>query len=302
VSLLLLTTLGCEVNSLQQPWLVDRTRILGVRAEPAEPAPGDMVFLSSLTADPENGIDAVTWFGCVYEESSSVGCELDTEALEELLAQDPESMTPQQQAEWYEALQATGFLGVEPDLPPRFRVPPDLLDDLSGDALDEGKNYIFNLNAIPGGLDFEELDINDQNQLEAGLKRMPVSLSENPNTNPTVVGLKVEGQDDWIVVDGDTLRLGAGQRYAFELLLADDAVQSYSYVNSSGETEDRVEEPYMSLYTTTGEFDQNIGLHPYFDFEYTAPTDPSADGDTLWAVVRDRRGGFGWLTIQLEFE
>lgn len=297
-----LLMMGCEINQLARPTLVDRARILGVASEPAEPAPGDRVSLSSLAVDPEQGIGAVSWFGCVLEESSGFGCTLDTERLEELFAVDVESLTLEEQAAWFEEVQAAGFLGVEPDLPPSFTVPADLLDDLSETEAIEGKNYLFTLSAIPGegSLDSLDLDAQGETKAESGLKRMPVSNNPNPNTNPVVESMVLDGQFD--VQDQDTLTLQAGQSYSFVMTLSESSVEDYTYVNSDGETEDRVEEPFVSFYATSGNFYQEISLYPYLEAEWTAPVDPDTPEHTLWFVVRDRRGGMTWMTLNLMIE
>lgn len=299
---LTLLLLGCEINQLARPTLVDRARILGVASEPAEPAPGDQVTLSSLAVDPDEGIGAVTWFGCVLEESSGFGCSLDAERLEELFAMDIEAMTPEEQAAWFEEVQAAGFIGVEPDLPPTFTVPTDLLDGLSAEESIEGKNYLFTLSALPGegNLDGLDLEAEGDTEAETGLKRMPVSLNPQPNQNPVIASLVLDGSFE--IADQDTLRVQAGQRYDFTMTLSEDSVESYTFVNSEGVSEDRTEEPYVSFYATDGNFFQEVSLYPFLEARWTAPVDPAISEHQLWFVVRDRRGGMTWLTLNLIVE
>lgn len=299
---LTLLLLGCEINQLARPTLVDRARILGVASEPAEPAPGEQVTLTSLAVDPEEGIGAVTWFGCVLEESSGFGCTLDSEKLEVLFAMDLESMTPQEQADWFEQVQAAGFIGVEPDLPPSFTVPVDLLDGLTEEEAVEGKNYLFTLSALPGEGDLDALDLEAQGDTEAetGLKRMPVSLNPFPNQNPVIASLMLDGTFE--VQDQDTLRVQAGQTYTFVMTLTEESVESYTFVNSEGVAEDRTEEPYVSFYATGGNFFQEVSLYPYLEAQWTAPVDPETSEHNLWLVLRDRRGGMTWASLNLIVE
>ena len=292
--------LGCEITQLDSASIVDRTRILGVKATPAEPAPGDTVTFSSLAVDPESGIAGVTWFGCVLEDSDSFGCELDTDTLEALFAQDPSTMTAQEQQDWYAELQAAGFLGIEPDLAPTLTVPSDLLDGLSEAQQAEGKNYMLTLSAIPGGLEIDDLDLDAEGTQavgEQGLKRMPVSVGGTPNRNPEITSLTLDGEFD--VKDQDVLEVRAGQTYTFQLNLSDDSVETYTFVDCQGASEDRTEQPYVSFYATTGSFYQTISLHPYLEAEWTAPIDPPGESHTLWFVLRDRRGGMDWVTVEL---
>ena len=299
---LTLLLLGCEINQLARPTLVDRARILGVASEPAEPAPGDQVTLTSLAVDPEQGIGAVTWFGCVLEESDGFGCSLDSARLEELFAMDLETMTPEEQADWFEQVQAAGFIGVEPDLPPSFTVPTDLLDGLSAEEAIEGKNYLFTLSALPGEGNLDALDLEAQGESEAetGLKRMPVSLNPNPNQNPVIASLVLD--ESYELQDQDTLRVQAGQTYSFVMTLTEDSVESYTFVNSDGVSEDRIEQPYVSFYASGGEFFQEISLYPYLEARWTAPVDPETSEHNIWLVLRDRRGGMTWISLNLIVE
>ena len=275
---MLLALTACVANDLSQPVIVDRTRVLAVRATPAEPQPGDTVRLRALAVDPDEGIQAILWFGCLIEASSDLGCD---------------------------DLQLIGVTQEGGGIP-TFETPADLLDGLSEDEQLEGMNYLVQFQAVPNGVDLEALAAGevDQDELatlgEAGYKRVPVSLATTPNDNPDVEHLL--GEADIVLEKNDTLVLSPGQSYELEAVLAEDAIQTYSYRNSDGDDEERVEEPYISLYATEGDFDQFWKLHPHLGFTYTAPEEPASETGTLWVVVRDRRGGMGWLEIALRFE
>ena len=294
--------MGCEISRLPLASLVDRARILGVASEPAEPAPGERVTLYSLAVDPEQGIGAVTWFGCVLEDSSGFGCDLDSEKLEELFAMDLEGMTPEEQAAWFEEVQAAGFIGVEPDLPPSFTVPTDLLDGLSEEESTQGKNYLFTLSALPGEgeLDNLDLDARGESLAETGLKRMPVSVNPSPNQNPVIDSLVLD--ETFELQDQDTLSVQAGQTYDFVISLTEGSVEAYTFLNSDGEIEDRIEQPYASFYSTGGTFYQDISLYPYLAARWTAPVDPETSDHNIWLVLRDRRGGMTWISLNLIVE
>ena len=190
--MLTLLLIGCNANDLTPASLVDRTRVLAIKANPAEPQPGDLVRLKALAVDPVEGIQAVIWFGCLIEESSDFGCD----ELE--------------------------FLGqtVEGGTIPSFSTPEDLLDDLSDEDKQEGQNYLVQFQAVPNGVDLEaiangEAEGQDLSELgEGGFKRVPVSLANTPNDNPKIDGVSVEGHAD-LLQDGDTVVLQAGQTYTF---------------------------------------------------------------------------------------
>ncbi|MEY3214557.1 MAG: hypothetical protein RIT28_5038 [Pseudomonadota bacterium] len=272
-ALLLLS--GCLTQTLSPSWFVDRTRLLAVRAEPAEPRPGDLVSFTSLAVDPAQDL-LIVWTGCVLESSSSFGCD----------TTDPDAIS---------------LLGVEPLLPPSLQVPVDLLDDLAEEDRAEGKNYFLTLSALPGDTDLgaiEELDQDDL--LELGIKRLPVSESAQPNTNPDIPHLRIDDLID--VMPGDVLTVQRGQTYSIEPILSDDAIDEYDFVTSDGVTEARVEEPYFTFYATDGSYEVNYSLYPNSAVDWTAPVDPLSDTLTIWSVVRDRRGGMGWFTLTVEVE
>ena len=62
---MILTLLACEQPDLTQEWELDRLRLLAIRADPAEPAPGDVVTFSSLRYVPDAAEWAAVWIACV---------------------------------------------------------------------------------------------------------------------------------------------------------------------------------------------------------------------------------------------
>jgi hypothetical protein len=271
--LALLTLSGCLTQSLSPSWLVDRTRLLAVRAEPAEPRPGDLVTFSSLAVDPDQDL-LIVWTGCVLESSSSYGCD----------TTDPEAIS---------------LLGVEPLLPPSLQVPADLLDDLPVEDRAEGKNYILTLSALPGDTDLSALEeLSEDDLLELGIKRLPVAEGASPNQHPDISHLLIDGELE--VMPGGVLTVQRGQTYSIAPVLSPESVEEYTYVNSDGVTETRNEEPYFTFYATDGDFPFNFSLYPSTAVDWTAPVDPAADTLTIWSVVRDRRGGMGWFTLTVE--
>lgn len=272
---MLMLLAACNVADLSQPTHVDRTRVLAVKSTPAEPTPGQAGRLRALAVDPVDGIQTVLYFGCLLEDSNSFGC-TDLELL----------------GQW------------EPGgANPSFNTPEDILDDLTEEEKVEGLNYLVQFQAVPNGVDLEavfESEDADLSELgEAGFKRVPVSLNPNPNNNPSIEHLMVDG---FQVDDGDTIVLTHGQTYDIDVVLSDDSLDAYTYTNSDGVTEDRVEEPYFTFHSTEGDIVNPWSLHPFSSFEYTAPVDPDSPEGTIWIVTRDRRGGQDWIEIQVRFD
>ncbi|MEC7948212.1 MAG: hypothetical protein VX265_11660, partial [Myxococcota bacterium] len=76
-------------------------RILGVRATPAEPRPGDRVTFESLVYTPaETQLGGVLWFACLPEGADDFGCELDP-SVADLFNDDIEDLSPEEQAALY---------------------------------------------------------------------------------------------------------------------------------------------------------------------------------------------------------
>jgi hypothetical protein len=291
VSTLFLTILACTTSELSESWQIDRTRVLAVAAEPAEPRPGDVVDLRALVVGPEE-VGLVVWVACVTGDDDANGCVGDTSAFSEVFADG--AVSPEEQA----TLQEAGLVGVEPFVPPRWTVPADALDGLPEERRAEGVSAFVNVSVIPGPLDMtgagEPPDL-DEADLELAYKRVPVSLTDTPNRNPRVEGVDVDGVR---VEDGATAVLDRGETYTLTPLLASDAVEAYTYVREDGTVETRDEIPWIAFYATDGRFNQTESLYPELGRTWTAPE--TAGTHTVWFVARDRRGGMGWATLRVE--
>lgn len=290
--MLILLTLACDIERMAEAWQIDRLRVLAVASEPAEPRPGDTVTMTSLTVSPVIPVALSTWFVCVISEELDEGCAIDPALTENLSSVDFATLTPEEQAALYQELVDAGMVGVEPFFSPVWTVPLDVLDALPEEDRLEGLVATVSITAIP---DQETVDEGD---IELAYKRIPVSEALTPNHNPVVAGLRVDGFD---IAPGARVAMDRGQTYAIELVFADDALETYTYVNADGVEESRVEEPYLAWYLQEGTFDQENTLYPYLTVQYTTPTDPSLTEQSLWVVVRDRRGGMAWMELPIRF-
>ena len=134
---------------------------------------------------------------------------------------------------------------------------------------------------------------------EIATKYMPVSLADTPNNNPFINQVLIEKVP---IATGATVRVSPGQTYQFEPVLA-FGPEEYSYLNSSGEVEERTEEPYFSWYATEGRFDSPFSNYEDFTtVNWTAPKEPARSEAKIWIVVRDQRGGMGWAEQVVRFE
>jgi hypothetical protein len=281
--MLLLALIACTTSELSESWEIDRLRVLAVAAEPAEPRPGDTVTFTSLVVSPDLELAATVWFACLTG-GDDYGCNIDPALLEDLdPTGDPEDL---------EALLEAGLIGAEPYLPPVWTVPETALDGLDTAARLEGVTAIVNVTAIP------DLPAPTEDNLELAYKRVPISEATTPNHNPVITALRVDGV---VVEPGTTVSLDRGQPYTLEVELSGDSIETYSYVNQDGVTEERVEEPYFTWYTRAGSFDRTFDLWPYTDVVHYAPDSPQDGVAGIWVVVRDRRGGMAWSTLDIRY-
>lgn len=282
---MLLLLLACSRTEVAESWQIDRMRILAIASEPAEPRPGDTVHFSSLIVSPNKPVQCSAWIGCSGDSGACGLTGVDT------AAQDTAAL-------------ASGFLGVDPYLPPSWTVPDDYLDSLDETAKLEGTTSIITVIALA---DCESLlagEVTDSQSLlqtgkddsEIAYKRVPVSLAPTPNHNPTLAGWTVDGVT---IAPGARVTLDPGQTYTLDVTLADGAVEDYTYRTEAGVDETRTEQPYFSWYSQEGSFDQTNTLYDVTHVKYTTAASPKLADQSVWVVVRDRRGGMGWAELPL---
>lgn len=301
-AVLLLT--GCPIGNNKYPkprdlspvWQIDKLRVLAVRAEPPEIRPGETARFEALITDPNDEASVVVWLACPTDPDDEggigFGCSLD--AGVDFTDMDTEELTE------------AGFIGFEPVMPPVYTAPDDLLDELDPIEAAEGLYVLVQVAALPASaLETEEGAAFDFNQVEVAYKRLIVSTALTPNRNPGVRSFSVDGVP---VAPGTVVEIDKGEEYEIGADLTDGSVEVYDYVNSSGEPEERIEEPYIRWYTDGGRLLEEATLYPYLQASWEAPVDAQdKDGNvtsaartsgTIWAVVRDRRGGMGWSSLQ----
>lgn len=289
---------GCVINGdaylrprdLIDSWLVDRPRLLALRAEPAEAAPGDVVTFEALFAHPpDQELDqVVAWLACPVDDAGNgFGCMTDFGSVD-LANPDPG------------ALEELGVIGFEPYLPPVYTVPDDLLADLDPAERLEGRYVLIQVFGLPPEA-LEDPTTLDFAEVESGYKRLVVSEATTPNHNPDLGAFTVDGA---LVPPGSVVHLDWHQPYDIGVLLTEDSIEAYTYVNSDGGSEQRVEEPYVAWFTTGGELLESVTLWPTLEASWIAPPLPGfwseyggapVDHGTWYAVLRDRRGGMAWL-------
>ncbi len=259
---------GCS-DPFPPDTLVDRLRILGVRAEPPDVDLSGQCSMDALVADPAGQSRALqyTWAVCMVQ-ITGVAKDIQCPGPDSFVFGDSASadLSVPEFVAW---AQEKGFgmdLG-DTDLPPDM-------------TLDEIPLII--------GL---KISAPDGEQVSA-IKRVRLRLTDEAqvNSNPELTGLQKQGRD-WTVHLKDTVSLVP--------LVSDDSAQLYI---PEGEQEEHAEDLVFSWYSTTGEFrdrwtvkDVSDAGEPLEENEWILPEEEDQLGaQKLWVIVRDGRWGIDW--------
>jgi hypothetical protein len=260
---------GCMAPDFSQEWMVDRTRILALRTDPAETRPGDGVTVTGLLADPD-GTPTALWYGCNFGDACP-----NRAALEPMLDTDLASLDDQGREDWMNAARVTGLIGIDPWFPPAAVIPPTLLDGLDEADRAEGIALPIAVDVVPAGVPRAAAVLGDPASVEVATKLVPVSFAPTPNHNPEVTGIAFD--DAW----------PAGTSTPITVTLADDAVETYTFGDET-RTETLDVRWYVSGGDLTGSRVEPADTVVWSDIPEHA---------TVWAVVADGRGGMGWTSV-----
>lgn len=281
---------GCLPEPGAPPSLISGPRVLAIASEPAEARPGDAVALRALVVDAGGALAAadLAWAFCTApkppteENSVSRGC-LD-DGFSPISGLGPSAMA---------ALPAESCTLFGP-LPPPQRAgepPPRPRDaDLTG-------GYYQPVRARLGGLTAIALV-----RVGCGVAGVPLEVAAQyraryqPNRNPRIAALGIEQ-------DGRTLApeaLPAGAQVHLRLRLAAGSSERYVVVDPATQSlSERDEALSVSWFATAGAVLR--GRTPATDIE--GETDlalPPVPGTlSLWAVLRDSRGGVDYASFTL---
>ena len=287
---LLLGLSACVIGSdkytkprdLPQASIVDRLRVLAVKAEPPEARPGELVTLEGLIVDPNLDSPLVIWLACESDDDSGtgLGCAIDFNAVLSSTSN-------------FEELVEAGVIGMEPGFSPSYTPPEDLLDNLAEEDRAEGLYLTIQVTAIPSNLltaSSDQTEEFDFNAIEIAYKRLIVSEADTPNENPEITGFMVNGQT---IAPGQVAEIEADTTTSLEPIFSSDSVQTYEYTTRDGVVETREEEPYLTWYTSAGSYFSPYSIYPFFETKWFQSETTDTEG-SWWVVVRDRRGGMTW--------
>lgn len=321
---------GCSIKDDTESFhYLDSLRVLGVRAEPADLAPGEQATLSALVFEPDDAEVSYAWSWCPVRGGAADGfeCAFEEDALRVLWAELGAS----------EALPPFD-LGSGPTAEFTHVFTDELVAGLCASLLAEGAAEV-DPRAILGCLD--GLSVSVQLRVRAGgdevvalreLSLLGEALPEDErNRNPVLegpLGIRLfDGPDDDLGADA-VLREGA--QYALTAPIAPEQAETFLPPKLEGldEPQPRRESLFLSWFVTAGEnrLDMGDGQPPdedddrprqserttfadgQVDFDYLTggvwefPPTVEQDEARLYLVLRDERGGMGWAEYRFAVE
>ena len=248
---------GCS-QPLPDRALVDDLRVLGIRAEPPEAAPGDMVVLDALIADPHASRREVrvAWAICTPGEGGVGTCG------------DPARVTP-----LGTSMQAT------------WTVAPDLLDDADDPETGRDVYVVF-------GVETDPLDDEVEAPHDVAFKRIRVSTSASPNANPRIERFEVEGR----LAGSGAIDVVPDSSLSLDVRALPEARETYVRSDGGEQREDARYSWWMTgesveSSVTYGD-DRGVSAN-----RWRIPADAARSPHaTIWVVLRDGRGGTDWAS------
>jgi hypothetical protein len=296
---------GCT-GELPPPSLVDRFRALAVRAEPPEVAPGEAAAFDLLLVDPyapaEGRTRTFLWLACATPPGTSpMACaQFATDPSAALPGAVTGSVTLPACDEPAGSLTGGGLCLLGTDETAAYVPPADFLD-----AGDETRQVTTFVAAATGETDALGCvaQMAEQGSMTAdcqvSYKRLTVSRSESPNHNPGLATLLL---DDAALPETDVTPVESGD-HVLHAVAVDGSAEGFTKTDGTTATEALLLSWYLAAPGDPGStrLPGTVKLYrteiPGEDQTYTAPTE--AGDVVLWVVVRDDRGGVGWLRRDL---
>lgn len=273
--LVLLLAAGACSEDLPPQSLVDKFRVLGVRADVPEAAPGETVRVDALLADPQGDGRAISylWAACVLGPAAN-----------------PEDCADPA---------AGGIIGLGFEATFTFVAPPLEEGEVSAQVLVTllacaGGTFV--LPTVDGGAPsgFPECEGGDG---ATAYKRVTISDAAAPNRNPRFVDIAVDGTP----LGGEPVELpvcpaGECAERTVTATAAPDAVETFVEI-AFGEPVEREEGVYVSWFATAGSFERIRSGVDNLEVGWTPPA--GAATVDLWFVMHDGRGGTDWRSARI---
>lgn len=289
-ALMILLAAACKPDLGPEDSLVSTTRILAVRAEPPEAAPGKPVVYTALVASPSGTVDAATidWRFCNAPKPVGENNVVSTSCLElsSLVAAGVGAATSA-------ATPAHACALFGPDTPPGGFRPRD--PDATGGyyqplRLDlPGADVAFDLSRVTCNLANASADI-----------ATAFAAAYVPNVNPHLLPLVATEDGATVALDA----IHANARLSFQASWAPADAETYAYFDPPTQAVTTKRESLrVAWFATSGPFDsESTGraeddLATVTENGWTAPGAPGVVH--VWVVLRDSRGGNDFAAYDL---
>lgn len=287
--------LGCSNEpevELKPASYIDKLRILAIKAEPPEAAPGENIILSTLVADPYGSVRRVgyLWVQC---DPSTEGTFGNACAQQDTLR----TLNPNELPEGVRIFPLFFDFAF-------YRAPFGVLNELDVDSIERrrGLTATILLVAWEGG-NLEDLQ-NPEVMRQMAIKRIRIAdPQQTPNRNPEISSLTLNGQP----FDAfDVPKIKAGSTIELSATSTEESVQTFTRLLPDGSTEEQVEQNVFSWYTRGGRFTQGLSYSSRTDsgdpIGLELPELETLPNDIVdvWVVLRDARGGTDWAKRRLQ--
>jgi hypothetical protein len=296
---------ACTPDAFPVETNVDRLRVLGVTAEPADLRPGESARLSALVLDPTRPGKGTTTFW--------IGCDPDPFNLNRSSCSDPAVIDDPSKLGDMTALPA-GVKVIGFNNQATYAAPRGLFDVM---AADDPRRVIGTTGQILLISVAEEVSPTaPMEELRAVFERVQrrevrslvslfrVRISEDPerNKNPLVSRLDVDGEP-WPA--GARVMMKPAQKLRLDVDARDETFEPFTAQTPRG-PEARTERVLVAWYSIGGRFsEERTAMREGVKTVFTAPGSKSFDPvpdrrtSTMWTVLRDTRGGLAWSEFPL---
>jgi hypothetical protein len=277
-ALLLAAGGGCA-PSFAEGDTVTEVRVLAVRSEPAEVAPGAEAQLSALVVTPGDGTGVtLDWSLCLAPRSGAQPNPSPDACSDP--AVDP-------------ALLAQVAAGQGPGDSYSLAVPALAdLDPATVSLPDASGGVYLTVRLVAHHASDPDL---------VALYRLRLQLGQDSlNTNPSFDGVPLLDGKPW--AEGDIRMAEPGAKLDLEAHWTDGSVEDYTFTLPDQPTQSGTETLSFAWFNDGGEIDPtHTGGAGKFQTDWTLPAD-AMPGTTLnlWVVLRDNRGGSTWLSRQVQ--
>lgn len=315
-------TLGGCLDDLPSPTQIIGLRVMAITASAPEVAPGTTVLFTPLVVDTEERALTFRWSACVGTELPA-GSTVDPATIED-------------DRDCNQRLDAgdTTVIDMGTGATAELTVPASFFDDpnVIGEAYGLGDSVppeLLPVIATLVGVNMRiTMEVTAGDVILVTTKRIKVSLSPKPNTNPEPIAYFLRKKDEAAPIEPPTtwgppadgkcfigeeaaaLQVGEGEweilplnvpteRESFQLIgISPDPDQPFQLLDDS-------ETYFLSIFSRGGAFsDRNVKATPEaFDptiFEWKFEDAPETETIPVWIVTRDGRGGTAWCHSMLE--